>query len=382
MDELKKFIAEMREKNLSDELIYKNLLQKGWDEKLVNEAFLPDGTDVPTPSAPLENTTKTTTEPAEQTITKQSELEAKISESTRLSKAESVLHHVFLWIFSIAFVVNVQVIAGIINSSYDYDDTVTKTLASSVMTLLITGAIYGVFYWSFAKKFKQDSSLMFHGGWNLATIILGSLVGILALIALIAALIWETDLNEILPRLLPIIIYCVIAVLNYALINFGDVRSQFRKKYALMAYWLVLLVTIIATLLAVSYIYFDKKGDRETMEDVVETVQENYKYYKQNGKLASKLSDLDMDSAKISYRVLDSGGMGALNCIGDQADCKELLATDPTFEICGEFKYANDSGYYNSYTDDYIMVYDEFFNLYRIGKIEQGLNCFKFKVRK
>lgn len=56
MDELREFIDKMRQQGLSDELIYKNLIHKGWREELASEAFLPAGTEVPVPAEAKKNT--------------------------------------------------------------------------------------------------------------------------------------------------------------------------------------------------------------------------------------------------------------------------------------------------------------------------------------
>lgn len=414
MDELKKFIAQMREKKLSDELIYKNLLQKGWDEKIVNEAFLPDDASVPIPGQdkpqePVNQTIpakspevvsesvanneqaeiKSEPESAEPTFESPSSNEATDSAAAQkqvkpqISKAESVLHHVFLWIFSITYVINIQTIVSVINGDGNYDQTVLKTLATSVMALVITGVIYAVFYSKFTRKFKRNPELRFHSGWNLATIILGSIAGIATTIGLAGALIWEVPLEETLPRLLPVIIYCGLVILNYSRINFGKVESKFRKRYVLAIYWLAVMITIFAAVGTVGYLYFDKKDDQELKADIVSIAKENYRYYVLGDKVAKQLSDLEIESSKANYRVTNESRTEVKNdCSVIVENCQEITVKYPSFEVCGDFKYSTEKeyNYRKSKHKEIIVLEDEYFSSYELEPIKKGKNCFLFEI--
>ncbi|MDO4870718.1 MAG: hypothetical protein Q3996_01330 [Candidatus Saccharibacteria bacterium] len=383
MDEIKKFISEMRAKNLSDELIYKNLLQKGWDEKMVNEAFLPDDVVVPTPSSMIKK-------PAEQaaTNTKESKKDntAEIQGNIMISKSESVLHHVFLWIFSIAFIVNVQILVGMIkNNLYLDDKSLYKTIFSSLSALLITGLVYGLFYWQFIKKLKKDWSLRFNNGWNLASVILGSLVGIGSLIYLVSSLIWCDDSNlivrEIIPRFVPIIVYSGVVVLNYSQINFSKPDSRFRKRYSALYYWLFIVITSIAMLVYAAASYSFRKSDIELREAMVKVINENYAYYKKNGKIAKDLNELNISNSAIEYKVLKNTTDDFTNCNKQQSNCLDR-SDSPSFELCGNFKYQDNSRTYN-YKNEInreIDIYRVDAEIYDLTPKQVGRNCFKITL--
>lgn len=345
MDEVRKFISEMRQQQLSDDLIYKNLIQKGWDEQLVNEAFLPEGVVVPVPTDDQRATAMPASRLTSSEITEpkteatSAKLDTAKAQTKFISGAQSALHHIFLWVFSIAFVVNIQImIEAIIDGNFD--DDFGKVLATSLSVLLITGAVYWTFYFKFVRNFKQNLALKLRAGWTVATLVIAGLGTIGSLIVLISSLIW-TGQSENIIRILPMIIYGAAVVLTYAQINFAKPEAPLRRK--LVQFWYVAAVVLIfmVSLVAAGLVYLDKKEDVQMKRDLAEIATKLAQDYRKTQQLPDGINQIS-NNRKITYREI--------NQTKAQAE----------FELCGNFKYADyatSKRYYLSRNK--ITVYDD-----------------------
>lgn len=375
MDELRNFIKDMRQQQLSDELIYKNLIQKGWDERLVNEAFLPVGTVVPVPSGEMIKISKmpqkalsVATEqaadgPAVPASQADSSLDSK-SPSNLVSGAQSALHHIFLWVFSLAFIVNIQIIIQVIIEQ-DFSDHFGKTLASSVAILLITGVVYWLFYFKFVKAFKQNNRLRLRGGWTVATIVLSGLTAIGSLIGLVISLIWSASYENII-RLAPIILYSCLIVLTYAQVNFAKSESNLRKQLIQVWYCALVCLLLATSMLTAGLAYLSKKSDLDLKKEVAVAASKVHRYYKRGRVLPKSLEEAGVNNAKLKYRML-----------------MKKHKRD-RYEICANFRHSDyqDSGYYGNYVprSDGIYVDDGGVFAHQIKVRRSGQNCFKFEI--
>ena len=365
MDELRDFIDKMRQQGLSDELIYKNLIHKGWREELASEAFLPAGTEIPVPTeakkipaTDQKGTPQAKTIPANQT---DPSLDPKPSVNL-VSGAQSALHHIFLWVFSLAFVVNIQIIInGIIEK--DFTDNFSKILASSAVVLLITGVVYWLFYFRFIKALKQNYQLRLQGAWTLTTIVFGSLTAIGFLIGMVVSLIWSANFENIV-RFAPIVVYCGLVVLNYVQINFASPQSKMRRRLAQVWYGVSVGLILAIAIVASGLTYLNRKTDLDLKKEVAETASKVYRYYQKERFLPETLADVGIKHNKFSYRKLSQ----PLKTVG--------------YEICADFKHVDyrDASYYkqgNRRTQEIYMLGEEI-PVNRIKVTEVGKNCFTF----
>lgn len=383
MEKLRQFIAEMRKRQLSDDLIYKNLIQKGWDEQIVNEAFLPADVTIPIPdSKTINNNSSNESKNDTTTVSKAPANTANdpikttpnqgVASTNFLSGAQSALHHIFLWVFSIAFVINIQIIIQTIIET-DFNDNYLRTLASSMSVLLITGIVYWLFYFKFMQSFKKTPDLKLRNSWTVATIVLSGLSTLGLIIGLVISLIWGTS-YEIFVRILPMIIYGGIIILTYTKINFGKIESVFRYRLTTAFYPLTVLAILIISILFAGITYLNKKEDIQLKKDIAQTALKIRDYYQKKHYLPNDLSQINVSNNKISYEKIDDS------------------TRHQTYRLCGEFKKADyeeksyKSSYYDEYSDKEKEIYmseykkeDDIRN--QLDANKSGKNCFKFEVR-
>jgi hypothetical protein len=374
VDEIKKFITEMRQEGLSDEIIFNNLIKAGWDESQVSQAFLPENTTVPKPPS-AENKKEqldSDSTPAPVKTPKPS--------TNRNFDIESVLHNIFLWVFSIALITTLQISISYILRSKSDDEYFWKTLATSLASLIITGVAYGFFYWRLLKRIKADPTTNLKSRSTTVTIVLASLTLISTLIWLVSVLIWKIDL-EMIIRLIIVIIYAVVVLFNYTQLNFGKPDSKLRLNFIKRFYFISLLGITIGSLAFPTITYINRRPDIQTKEQVVKLAKSIYNFYDSRKRLPDNLSEVNQAELKnITYRnVTNSSNKSFLDYLE--------LGKAPKFEICANFKGADsDSGSYSydhrSYDDNVITVYSEnSIQEYSIKPGRAGENCFTFEIR-
>lgn len=375
MDELRKFIKDMRQQQLSDELIYKNLIQKGWDERLVSEAFLPAGTVVPEPSGGIAKMSKILQKApsalaksaANRAATPDDQTDPSLDPKPSfnlVSGAQSALHHIFLWVFSLAFIVNIQIIIHSIIEQ-DFSDNFGKTLASSASILLITGVVYWLFYFRFIKALKQNNQLRLQGAWTVATIVFGGLTAIGFLIGLVISLIWSADYENLI-RFSPIVFYSGLVVLTYAQINFAKPESKLRQRLARIWYAVLVGLILMVSMVAAGLTYLNKKADLDLKQEMASAASKLYQYYQKERVLPVDLGGAGIASGKLSYEVLP----------------KDF--SQSRFKLCANFQHADyqETSYYKNYrTLDEIYVYNDKVPAGQIKVREAGNNCFIFNLK-
>lgn len=372
MDEIKKFITEMRQEGLSDEIIFNNLIKAGWDENQVSQAFLPENATVPKPPS-IKNE-------KEQPNSAPTLAETPKSNTNRNFDIESILHNIFLWVFSIALITTLQISISYILRSKSDNEYFWKTLATSLASLIITGAAYGLFYWRLLKRIKVDPTTNLKSRSTTVTIVLASLTLISTLIWLVSVLIWKIS-PEMIIRLIIVIIYAAVVLFNYAQLNFGKPDSKLRLNFIKRFYFISLLGITIGSLAFPTITYINRRPDIQTKEQVVKLAKSIYNFYDSRKRLPDDLSEVNQAELKnITYRnVTNSSSKSFL----DYLEPGEA----PKFEICANFKGADsDSGSYSydyrSYDDNVITIYSEnSIQEYSIKPGRAGKNCFTFEIR-
>lgn len=300
MEDVKKFIAEMQEKGLNDEIIFKNLKSQGWDEDLISQAFLPEGAVIPKPeiqakAANIDQAKITPKPPAKPVQT---------SDSDYLSGAESAMHSIFLWVFSLAFIVGVfTLVSNAMYGGYNYthSEAVDKTTISVLTSWVITGLAYWIFYFKFAKRLTPKLKL--HSGWSTATLILGGLTLIGSLIGLIANLIWDYDLQTLI-KLTSVIIFSGVVVYNYSQINFAKKNWSARARFIKQLYPVLIGLLIAGLLIFVWQGYASLKADTNTKNKMAEISGKIVDYTEEHDRIPDSLADISEDGSEISYRVI------------------------------------------------------------------------------
>lgn len=368
MEELRKFINKMREQGLTDEIIYKNLLQSDWSDQVLARAFLPEDAIIPTPSEKEAAVEKTEFNPLQTERLRNEES----PDTGMTSKAESVFHHIFLWVFSVAFITNVEIIISTIISGKISEDF-SKVVATSIAALTVTGVAYWMFYFRFVKEFKKRSRLQFSNGWATTTVVLMSLSLGGSILGLITSLIWNGNLESFL-HFIPVIIYSAVVLYNYSQINFSKKPVEKRRPVIEIWYTVIILGILSTSIIAAGLFYFDRKSDFEMRQNLTESARKISGYYWSNGRLPNKLSEVT-DVRGVEYKI------------------NGVYQENNRFELCGNFKYPDNErrsrGNYHYYSPGKYRSGDiiigsrkdgENIDMAKIEVSSPGKKCFKFNI--
>ncbi len=376
MEQLKQTIEKLRKQGLSDESIFKVLKSKGWSDSEIAQLIVVDYDQIPSKKASEE----TQIEQLSVEDIKQPEVKAKIpNQRPIISSVETALHNIFLWVFSFTFIVNIEIIIDKVINFDGFKGDFWKIIASSLTALIITSVVYWVFYYRFIKEFKQDRSTKFKNGWVTATLVFSGLSFIGSLTSLIVGLIWSPDIEAVI-KILPIIAFSAVIIINYAQINFGKIESNFRLKNAKLFYQISVLMIFILAIGFSLLKYANNYSDIQTKQDIVEAVNKIYNYSKKHNqenndcydfncqktkKLPSQLSDLGVDK-ELRYRIIKTDRFSS------------------SFEICADFKHKDKDSklkFYNpKYEGDYAKLLYSEIDLDDIRIYKVGENCYKFRV--
>jgi hypothetical protein len=331
MAELDSYIAEAREKGLSDEKIKKNLTDEGWDKSSI-EAGL-HGLSVPKPPSG-------------------SHSKAGGQNITSTGPLQSALHHVLLWFFLGSSIISIAAVTASLFGA----QVSTTALASLIAVTIVTFVPYAVFFVLYLLKVKHNPKTIPGKIWTIITLCFASVGAMSSAITLVVSLVTEADAYVVVGSLLSFTLVAITLVV-YGFATFSPKKFHKIRKVILIAA-LPAFAIMMGTLFVMSLLQLGPAKHDETLRnELVNTTRAIKISVSKTGVLPSPADakSLVTDSA-ISY----------------------TLKSSSTYELCATFQtssdvnnpytiYANDSSLKPVY-DDYI--YESNFNA------QSGPQCF------
>jgi len=318
------FVKKARAKNVSDQEIITLLEREGWDKTEVHAAVL--GLDVPSPVASSDG--------------------SKSKSAHSLSALEAALHHILLWVFSLAAAI---VIGSVVNLLFGGASS-SDEIASFLAVMSVTYIAYGVFYIRYLRRLRHDPLLATGHIWPIITIVIHSLGALSALITIVTLLLNNSEHRSMYlttAAVIGVLDACVVAA--YAAANFME--KQKVRMVILRAFPVVITVLLgVFSIVALLHLA-PMKVDDQTQTKLMRAVEEVHNFTNDRGSLPDRLSQTAYKQGDVTYHV----------------------NTPDTYTVCANFKLqTTDQDLNDSYmADDYVDA--SMFSNHR-----KGLECFRF----
>ena len=330
--ELQEFITKAREQSLSDEEILAALVDNGWSETQAKLAL--KGLAVPTPEA------KEAAQPKQN--------EPNIQKQPALSPLSAALHHIFLWFFTAA---SSLAIGAAVASAFNRPVS-GQALAAFIAVVLVTLAVYGSFYMSYARRATRPPFVTANKVWSIITICIHGVGAMAAAITLIVmAIVGGSGIIAVTAAL--ILALDLAVLVTYIAATFMKPESATRRtilKVVMQAVFAALLLLCDWSLVA----YSGVRHDQDLREDLVATQKAVRDYTTEHDALPESGDDITI-TGDVTYERISG----------------------KTYNLCGVFKRSGtdyDYGRDKTYTpsDNYITEYE--FTASGAGK-----QCFAFE---
>jgi hypothetical protein len=263
----------------------------------------------------------------------------------------AALHHILLWFFTIS---SSLAIAAAVSNIYGYATT-AASIASFLAVVVITLAVYLVFYVPYLKHTLKPPYQTANRPWSIITICLHGVAGMGSAIGLLVLLINDGDITWITTWAL-ILFMSIVVISTYAAATFMNPVSRTRKWILLTA--MPSLALLLIVLFGWSIAGFGNlKHDEQTRKNLVQTVSNIRGYTEASGSLPANASSLLADSS-----------------------FKYTKKTYITYQLCADFKRSSLSNNKTGYPSNSATINDDYVHESDFSVEKAGNKCFDVRT--
>lgn len=329
------FVAEARQKGMSDDEIMHLLVANGWSE--VQARAKVSGLTVP-PPPPINGSVAMPAANQMPTHGKRPSIGA----------LEAALQHVLLWLFTGTSSVMIGIVSAALFTDQGGSST---TLLTYVVVEAVTFVPFLALFVYYLRQQRRQPELTTGKVWSIITIVLHSIgtVGSLIGFVLVILLVHDNSSSAELAASAAIFVLDVLVVAAYSLANFVKVRSQALRHLLLMIFPAALFV-VVAVFGVIALVRVGPlKADDQTSQNLVTVTKQVHKYAQTNDALPATYDTIGTLPNGVSYQKLSSY----------------------TYKLCASFRHAADG--YTNYGD---TIDDSYASAYDFTPSGSGKNCF------